>query len=57
MTILLMAVPAILVMLASWALAARSAKRQDDRLCDPQLRDIYRREHQRLLDGRAAFWE
>jgi len=40
-----------------WALGARNAPTRDDRFSPAQLADIYRREHQRTLDGRAALWE
>jgi len=40
-----------------WVLGARSAPTHDDRLSPAQMTDIYRREHQRTLDGRAASWE
>jgi hypothetical protein len=47
----------LLSFVLGWALGTRSAPTRDDRLSHSQLADMYRREHQRTLDGRAAPWE
>ena len=58
MTLLLMALPALLIVVAFYALTLAIASHQDrDRLSAGQLHDIFRREHQRQLDGCAPPWE
>lgn len=49
-----------LIVLAFWVgvfVGHVAVNRAADGLSDGQLTDIYRREHQRALDGRAQAWE
>ena len=53
MTILLL----VLAFTVGWLIGHVGVNAALDRLSDSRLADIYRREHQRQLEGRLGWWE